>query len=249
MAQYGRAARLVARGGLAEAKTLLDELARRRPDWSRVALLQARLAERDGDSAAALDACRRAFDLGERRPDVARTLVRLLSERGRWEEADQVMRRLQEQTVIGGALARQAAEIALQTHNGERAVGLARLAAPAADGYAYHVWLGRVLAAAGRPEEAEDELRRAVHFPDAGWDATAALASHLARQGRTAGGRGRGGGIEGVAAGTLRRAAAGGVLRGGGPAGPGGSLLRRGAGEAAGRRPDAGRAWRRSTCG
>ncbi len=185
-AQYGRAARLMARGRLAEAKTLLEELARRRPDWSRVALLQARLADLDGDSTAALEACQRAFDLGERRLDVARTLLRLLAERGRWDEADQVMRRLQEQTVIGGALARQAAEIALQTHNGERAVELARLAAPAADGYAYHVWLGRVLAAAGRPEEAETELRRAVHVSDAGWDATAALASHLARQGRKA---------------------------------------------------------------
>ena len=150
---------------LAEAKTLLDDLARRRPDWSRVALLQGRLAELDGASAAALDAYQRAFDLGERRPDVAQSLVRMLAERGRWDEADQVMRRLQEQTVLTGALARQAAEVALQTHNGERAMELARLAAPAVDGYAYHVWLGRILAAASRPEEAEDELRRAVIFP------------------------------------------------------------------------------------
>ena len=191
-AMYGRAARLTARtyrgdrGGLAEAKTLLDDLARRRPDWSRVALLQGQLAELDGASAAALDAYQRALDLGERRPDVAQSLVRMLAERGRWDEADQVMRRLQEQTVLTGALARQAAEVALQTHNGERAMELARQAAPAVDGYAYHVWLGRTLAAANRPEEAEAELRRAVYFPDAGWDATAALASQLARQGRSA---------------------------------------------------------------
>ncbi len=244
-AMYGRAARLTARayrgdrGGLAEAKTLLDDLARRRPDWSRVALLQGRLAELDGASAAALDAYQRAFDLGERRPDVARPLVRMLAERGRWDEADQVMRRLQEQTVLTGALARQAAEVALQTHNGERAVELARQAAPAVDGYVYHVWLGRVLAAAGRPEEAEAELRRAVHFPDAGWDATAALAAQLARQGRPADAEAAVEAREGVAAAALRRLAAGGVLRGGGPARPGGARLRRGAGQAARRRPDA----------
>ncbi len=58
-APYGRAARLAARAyrgdrtGLAEAKSLLDELAQRRPEWSPVALLQARLAELDANSSAA----------------------------------------------------------------------------------------------------------------------------------------------------------------------------------------------------
>ncbi len=188
--RFGRAARLLVRAyrgdrsGLAEAKTLLDELAQRRPDWSRAALLQGRLAEVNGDSTAALDAYRRAFDQGERRPDVARTLAHLLTERGRWDEADQVFRLLQEQTVFHGDLARLATETALQAHNGERAVELARLAAPVADVYTYHAWLGRILAAAGRPDEAEAELRRAAHFTNAGWDATQALASLLAGQGR-----------------------------------------------------------------
>jgi tetratricopeptide (TPR) repeat protein len=74
--------------------------------------------------------------------------------------------------------------VALQAHNGERTVELARLAAPAEDVYAYHVWFGGLLAAAGRDAEAETELRRAVDFPNAGWDATAALAAHLAQHGR-----------------------------------------------------------------
>ncbi|HVS38160.1 MAG TPA: tetratricopeptide repeat protein, partial [Gemmataceae bacterium] len=190
-AQYGRAVRLAARAyrgdrsDLTYAKELLNKLTRQRPEWSRAALLQARLAELDGDSAAALDAFQRAFDLGERRPDVAQSLVHLLVECGRWDAADQVLRELQERMVFSGAVARQAAEIALQAHNGERAVELARQAAPAVDGYAYHVWLGRILADAARPDEAEIELRRAVHFPDAGWDATAALAEHLVQRRRT----------------------------------------------------------------
>jgi tetratricopeptide (TPR) repeat protein len=188
--KYGRAAHLVTRacrgdrGGLGEARTLLADVAGRRPGWSRVALLQGRIGELDGDTVAALDGYQRAFDLGERRLDVAQALVRMLTERGRWEDADQVLEKLQEQLVFHGALARQAAEIALQTRNGDRAVELARLAAPVDDAYPFHVWLGRLLTAAGRDPEGEAELRRAVAFPDAGWDATAALAAHLAQRGR-----------------------------------------------------------------
>ncbi|GEM_PF-2868542 len=188
--RYSRAARLVTRacrgdrGGLGEAKTLLADVASRRPGWSLVALLQGRIGELDGDTAAALDGYQRAFDLGERRLDVAQALVRLLAQRGHWEEADQVVRKLQEQLVFHGALARQAAEIALQTHNSDRAVELAQLSAPVEDVYPYHVWLGRLLTAAGQDAEGESELRRAVAFPEAGWDATAALATYLAQHGR-----------------------------------------------------------------
>ncbi len=190
--KYGRASQLVNRScrgdraGLGEAKALLANLAGRRPGWSRIALLQGRVGELDGDAAAALDGYSRAFDLGERRADVAQTLVPMLTARGRWEDADQVMRKWQEQQVFHGALARQAAEIALQTHNGDRAAELARLAAPTDDVYSYHVWLGRLLAAAGRDAEAESELRRAVAFPEAAWDATAALAAYLAQHDQNA---------------------------------------------------------------
>ena len=185
---YGRAAWLVtlaARGnrrGLPEARALLTNVAHRRPQWSRMAILQGRLAELEGDTAAALDGYQRAFDLGERRPDVALPLATLLTRRGRWEDADQVFRKLQEQTVFRGGLAARAAEVALQTHNCERAVELARLAAPDEDTYTFHIWLGRILTAAGHVPEGEDELRRAVQFPNAGWDATAALAAHLVEQ-------------------------------------------------------------------
>ena len=190
--RHGRAARLLTRagrgdrGGLREAHELLADLGRRRPDWSRVALLQGRLAELEGDRAAALAAYGRAFDLGERRPDVGRALAEMLAAAGRWDDADQVLRKLQEQVVFQGALARRAAEIALRAHNGDRAVELARLAAAAEDGYSYHVWLGRLLAAAGRGPDGEAELRKAVRYPNAGWDATAALAEALARADRPA---------------------------------------------------------------
>ena len=109
---------------------------------------------------------------------------------------------------------------------------LARLAAPAVDVYPYHVWLGRFLTAAGRDAEGEAELRRAVAFPDAGWDATAALAAYLAQHNRKA---------EAEAAVEALRASCRRVtprcrwpmLRGGGPPRPGGTIVSRSADETA----------------
>ncbi len=101
--RYGRAAYLVTRAyrgdrsGLTEARTLLADLAHLRPDWSRVALLQGRLGQLEGDDAAALDGYQRAFDLGERGLDVALPLTRMLTARGRWDDADRVFQKLQEQ--------------------------------------------------------------------------------------------------------------------------------------------------------
>ena len=103
---YGRAAYLVTRAyrgdrsGLPEARTLLADVARLRPEWSRVALLQGRLGQLEGDAAAALDGYQRAFDLGERRLDVALPLTRMLTALGRWDDADRVFRTLQEQMVL-----------------------------------------------------------------------------------------------------------------------------------------------------
>jgi len=188
--RYGRAAYLVTRAyrgdrsGLYEARTLLADVARLRPEWSRVALLQGRLGQLEGDAATARDGYQRAFDLGERRLDVALPLTQMLTALGRWDDADRVFRKLQEQMAPRGALARRAAEVALQTHNDGRAAELARLAAPADDTYTYHIWIGNLLTAVGRPSDGEDELRRAAAFPNAGWDATAALAASLAGRDR-----------------------------------------------------------------
>jgi tetratricopeptide (TPR) repeat protein len=187
----GEAARLVVRAGrgdksgLDRARTLLTEAAARRPEWARVALLQAEVAELDSDAAKAADDYQKAFDLGDRRHEVALRLLGLLARRGRWEDADRVARKWQEQAVPHGALARLAAEAALRTGANARAVELARLAAPTgADDAVYRVWLGGVLDAAGRSDDAEAELRAAVRLAGGDWEATAALANHLALLGR-----------------------------------------------------------------
>ena len=254
-ARYGRAARLVGRAyrgdraGLAEARTLLNDLARRRPDWSRVALLQGRLAELDGDSSAELDAYRRAFDLGERRADVAQTIG---TDAGR---ARPVGRGRPGDAGVAGANGagrrpgaagggNRPANAQRRTGGGAGAGGgagcgcllLSHLVGPA-PGRGRAAGGGRIRAAPGGA------------FPGRrlGRDRGAGVAPGAA--GSAGRGRGRRGGTEGVAAAALRRPAAGRVLRGGRPAGPGGR-------DSTTRRWQSGRttarrwcAWRRSTCG
>jgi tetratricopeptide (TPR) repeat protein len=191
--RYGEAARLVLRAqrgdrsGLQAAGALLDEAARRRPEWSRLPLVRAYLAELAGEPGKALVEYRKAFDLGERQPGMVQRLVRLLAERSRDAEADEVLRRLQRQADLTGGLARLAAEVAVRLHNAERAVEMARRAVSAAGrDYRDQVWLGQVLALAGRTDEAENALRRAVQWAGDLPDAWAALVVHLDRAGRPA---------------------------------------------------------------
>src|SRR5205807_2250124 len=80
------------------------EVARRRPAWSRVPLLEATLAEVSGDAEEAIKGYQAAIDRGERQPGVVRRVVQLLFERRRYVEADQVIRKLPEQAPISGDL-------------------------------------------------------------------------------------------------------------------------------------------------
>ena len=198
--RYAEAAHLVskaARGdrtGLTEARAALEKVTRLRPGWGRAALLQAFLDDVHGDATGALDGYRRAFDLGERQLAVVQRLVVLLAERGRFTEADEVLRKAQEQLIPRGEFARTAAEIALSERNFERAVVLARLAVPEDTTDPVRLlWLGQMYVAAGQSAQAEELFRAvAVRAWDAEkkvWrydplDAWLALITHLARDNR-----------------------------------------------------------------
>jgi Tfp pilus assembly protein PilF len=150
-----------------------------------VPLVRAHLADLAGDPAQAVDHYRRAFDLGERQAGMVQRLVRLLIEGGRDADADEVLRRVHQQEVLSGTLARLAADVALRLHNRERAAEMARRAVPPASrDYRDQVWLGQVLGLAGWADEAEAALRRAVQLAGDRPDPWAALVAHLARAGR-----------------------------------------------------------------
>jgi tetratricopeptide (TPR) repeat protein len=186
--RYGEAGRQLTRlrrgerAAADEVRGQLAEIAKRRPDWSRAALLEAALAETTDDLAAALKAYVAAFDRGERRPDVVYRLMRLLTAQGRHADADAVLSQAQEQLLPRGELARLGAETALRVRRHERAAALARLAVPAESrDFRHFVWLGNVLAAADRRPEAEVALRHAVEIRDNVPDTWVALVAFLAR--------------------------------------------------------------------
>jgi tetratricopeptide (TPR) repeat protein len=191
--RYGEAARLVGRArrgdraALTAAAALAQELASRRPEWARVPLLRACVAELAADVPRAIDEYRRAFDLGERQPSVAGRLARLLAERGRDAEADDVLRRQEQAEPLRGGLARLAADVAVRIHNSARAGQMARRAVPAdSRDFRDQVWLGQVLALAGDTAEAEAALRRAVLLGPEEPEAWLALVAYLARAGADA---------------------------------------------------------------
>jgi tetratricopeptide (TPR) repeat protein len=189
--RYGEAGRLLTRAqqgdrsGLVKARTLLREAVRRRPGWSRVPLLLARLEELEGRPEQALEGYLRAIDLGEHRPAVVGRAVQILAGSERYREADQVVLRYQRRAPLGRDLARLAAEIAVKARRYERAEELARLAVPAGlRDYRAQLWLGALLASAGRPAEAEEAIRRATRLAGSVPDPWVALVAHLVRTGQ-----------------------------------------------------------------
>ncbi len=181
--QYGRAVylTLLARQGdtrlLDEALEILTDLQIRRPEWSRLALLAARIHSMRGDVDQAIEQYSRAIDLGERSPAAIRRAVALLHRRGRYVEADRFIRRLEEQRVdFTKDLGRVATDVSLRLDEFQRALEIARQTAADSDDYQDRIWLAQVLSVVGlraRSEgrtadaqttlaEAEAALRKAV---------------------------------------------------------------------------------------
>jgi Flp pilus assembly protein TadD len=151
------------RSGLDAARTILEKVANLRPGWGRAALLQAHLNGVAGNAAGELDGYQRAFDLGERQLPTVQRLVQMLAERGRFVEADEVLRKAQQNLILRGDFARTAAEIALHVRNFERAVVLARLYVPeGVTDPARMLWLGQLYVDAGHPQEAEAHFRAVI---------------------------------------------------------------------------------------
>jgi tetratricopeptide (TPR) repeat protein len=190
--RFCEAARLIWRArqgdtrGLDQARAHLEFVASARPGWSPVLVAKADLEDIRGNLEQAVANYKRAIDLGEHDPRVVRQLVQLLYKRQRYDEADQQIRKLQQQSPITADLQRLAVDVSLRRQDPIRAVKLARQAVPA-DSKDYHdyLWLGQVLAASGQQEkEAEDNLRHAVALADQVPETWVALVQYLASGGR-----------------------------------------------------------------
>jgi len=181
-------ARLGDRAGLAEARTLLDQVVARRQEWPSVFVARADLDEVNNNLDQAIANYRQAISLGERSPRVVRQLVQLLYKQQRYDEADQEVRRLQEQTTDQAELHRLQklqVDISLLNEDRDRAVKLVEGLAANSKDYRDHLWQGQVLAASGlRDEEAEKELRQAVALGDTVPETWIALVQFLTRKQR-----------------------------------------------------------------
>src|SRR5262249_27726691 len=130
--RYGEAANLVGRAAekndasLTEARKLIDDLAKRRPSWTRVLLLSGQLHRRPGNVERALENYQEAIKRGDVRSALIRRTASLLYERRKFQEADAVIRRLPDQTALPAELGRLAADIALRSGDPQRAAELAQ---------------------------------------------------------------------------------------------------------------------------
>ena len=167
----------------------LIEKADRLPAGSpaRVQLAFAELCELDGNEAMAVEHYRRAIELGERSPAVVERAVRILYDRHRFAAAERLIDAYQQRhrSPIAGEFGRLAAEVSLRAQNRQQAIERARQAASADSGdFEDHLWLGRLLADAGRVSEAEAAFRRARELAPTRPDVWISSVRFAARHGR-----------------------------------------------------------------
>ncbi len=135
----------------------LAEASKLRPGWASVPLLKAKIQDRQGESTPALQGYLEAIELGERGPTAIRRTVELLNSRQRYAEADQIIRRLEQQpTLVSNDLERLASEVSVRLDNLERALLIARKVAAGSDEWRDHVWLGELEMLVGLRARATD---------------------------------------------------------------------------------------------
>jgi len=187
-AKFGAAAWQVRTGGsLTEARTALEQLAKDRPTWAAPTAWLGRLADADGRPADAARLYRQAFDLGDRSPGVSLRLLRLLVEKGDFDQADKVFRQVERTAQPTGELARLGAEIALHNVETDRALRLAEKAKPAGTPTAGDLlWRAGFLARAGEVRDALAAARQAVRLNPVDPDGWALLVELLVKSNRPA---------------------------------------------------------------
>ncbi|NLY02781.1 MAG: tetratricopeptide repeat protein [Rhodopirellula sp.] len=172
---YGEAMRIELAAGeanpaqMAAALAHLSEAHALRPDWPLPLLASAAIHRKQGDLAQAADECRQAIELGVRDPDVIRSTVNLLYQQGQFDDAYQLLRRIEsQQPGITQSMGRVGSELSLRHADLSAAVTAARAAAKDSSDPQDFLWLGQVLAvaaagagSAGEGSSAADTLQEA----------------------------------------------------------------------------------------
>lgn len=197
LAQYFKARKLVIESGaettgarpsaqLDEAKRLLIEAQRGRPTWSAVPLLLGQIYDAEHNADAAIQSYAEAIRLGERSLAVVGRTSDLMYRAGRFAEANDMIRLLQDQKdPLSGGIKRLAADIALRVDDTTRAVDIAREVARESKDSRELVWAGRILESLGENSQAEASYRRAIDLTPAADEPRIALVQYYSRQKET----------------------------------------------------------------
>ena len=173
------------------ARSLIDDLSSRRPDWSLIPLARANIVEqeiqdeteklkdasRTSDDAAKEESQKRikglqeaaanfyisAVEQGQTNLAIVRRATDLLYATGRSTEVSQLWSRLPAGSIVGGGLQDQAAVAALRNRDFERALALASQAVEAhPNDFRERIFLAQVLRLTGKQAEAVAEVRKGV---------------------------------------------------------------------------------------
>ncbi|MCI0459244.1 MAG: tetratricopeptide repeat protein [Gemmataceae bacterium] len=189
---FGKACLLIERARASKTKpaeevlSLLTAAATRRASWTRLTLAEAEFHELSGRAETALRKYQQAIEAGEQDPVVLYRAVRLLHQRRRFVEADELLAKLRPQPGLALAgLDRISAELHLFKKDPSRALEFARKAVPSDSKDPRELlWLGHVLCASDKWADAEPVFRRAVAVGEKSPDTWITLVQYLVRTGR-----------------------------------------------------------------
>jgi tetratricopeptide (TPR) repeat protein len=191
LVQYARACRMIVQAkkghepALDQADLLLGEVARRRPNLAAVRLRQANVLELRKKIPQAIDAYLQAIEGGERSPLIIRRTFHLLCQHKRFEQAMDLLRRMEQVNVLPADMSPQAAASLLLRGDTEqllRSAGEAILAQ--SKDYRDFLWYGSFLSDRQEYPEAEQALRTAVQLGPQAPEAWVALVHTLSRSGK-----------------------------------------------------------------
>jgi tetratricopeptide (TPR) repeat protein len=146
-----------------EAENELKLLRDRAPAWGEVAALAGAVSQQRGDWDESAAQYSRAVTLGERRLTVFENLIAVLEKLGRLSEAQEYLQKLESQIPLSQALTELQGTVEMRLDQPERALAMARKAVQERpQDVQPRLWLARLLATYGQPDEAEAELKQAL---------------------------------------------------------------------------------------
>src|SRR5205807_5257713 len=144
-----------------------NEVTARLGAWAPTIRGLAALDDLEGRPQEALKRFAQAFDLGDRDPDALRRAIQLMYDRQQYDDADRLLKKLEEQGKLPVELLSMQAALRSQQGKHEHAIALARKAIQEGSKEPQdYIWLGQILWAAGDKyhKEAEDTLRKATQL-------------------------------------------------------------------------------------